>query len=87
MAAQEQPMMVDCQQMEKHAECQKHIGQTAADENCCSDHCDATFGAQLCLSSDITYDFPSAQVFTTHIPSAVPDPLIFSFLRPPLTIS
>lgn len=87
MAMHDMAMVMDCEQMDC-AECQKHTDDNSCvDGKCCSDHCDATFSAQLCLSSEIIHDFSTVRIYSTHTSSPLPDPLVFSFLRPPLTIS
>lgn len=78
--------MSDCQQTE-HVQCADHEQQSSADDNCCSDHCEASFSAQPCMSSEFTYLFPSARVYISHTSTSIPDPLVSTFLRPPLTIS
>ncbi|MEJ1354603.1 MAG: hypothetical protein RPU52_03735 [Candidatus Sedimenticola sp. (ex Thyasira tokunagai)] len=85
MEMQGQILMMDCPHPE-HSGDMVHTEQTS-DDNCCSDHCDASFGVQLYLGGEWVYTFPSASVFATYTPSVMPNPLISSFLRPPLTIS
>ncbi|MES9906150.1 MAG: hypothetical protein ABW168_26160 [Sedimenticola sp.] len=85
MEMQGQILMMDCPQQE-HSGDRVHTEQTSDDNSCC-DHCDASFGVQLYLGDEWVYTFTSSRIFTTYTLSVLPDPLIFSFLRPPLTIS
>ncbi|MES9882510.1 MAG: hypothetical protein ABW185_16705 [Sedimenticola sp.] len=83
MAMHGQAGMMDCQ----HADSLEHAGPTANDDSCCSDQCDVSFGVQLNMRGEWRCTFSSSSIFTTYTPPAIPDPFIFSFLRPPLTIS
>jgi len=78
--------MINCHQMD-HARCPEQSDQASSDDNCCNGHCDASFSAPLCLSSELKYDFTTARIYTHYTPLSIPDPVIFAFLRPPLPIS
>jgi len=85
-AMQVQADMIHCQQAD-HAQCPEQSDQASSDDNCCNGHCDASFSAPLCLTSELKYDFTAARIYTHYTPLSIPDPVIFAFLRPPLAIS
>ena len=79
--------MVGCEHA-GHAMDGQQSAQVMNHDSGCDDRCDASFGSQVCLTETTTSaGLAPDRVFNAFIPLALPDPLIFSFLRPPLEIS
>lgn len=70
-----------------HDGCPGHAEQNAVDDNCCSDHCDACCGVHSCPGGEMTLVFVNNRVYSLFKRPFIPDPLSFSLLRPPSTIS
>ena len=78
--------MDHCQHTADHL-CADHHGQTVLDENCCSDHCEASCGVQLCLANELIFGFVNTHLYSVYKAPPIPNPVLSGILRPPLAIS
>ena len=60
---------------------------TDTEDECCSDHCDAYSGAQICTDITLKTDVPYTDGYTTINSPWVSDLVPAPLLRPPLTRS
>jgi hypothetical protein len=60
---------------------------TQAHEQCCSDHCDSSFGAQICVERRFFLAVNGLELDEPAYLDRIPDPVVEHFLRPPLSLT
>ncbi len=81
---------VACSENADHAACPQMSDQqhdAAADDVCCSDHCDSFSGAQICTDIAQETDIPFTDEYTAAVSPRVSDLIPTRLLRPPLLVS
>lgn len=75
--------MADCPDIAHASGCAGMSAERPLHDNCCSDHCDSSFGSQLCVGTEYTFELPSGHLFQTCAIALLTDPLPTTLLRPP----
>lgn len=77
----------DCADTEHSVGCVGMSAERPLHDNGCSDHCDSSFGSQLCINTEYTFELPSGHLFQTHATARLTDPVPTTLLRPPQNYS
>ncbi len=75
----------DCADSAHATGCAGMSAESPLHDNCCSDHCDSSFGSQLCVGTEYNFELPSGHRFQSYGIARVTDPMPTTLLRPPQT--
>jgi hypothetical protein len=78
---------VDCADMAHSGDCVGMSADAPLHDDCCSDHCDSSFGSQLCAGTEYSFELPSGHLFQSYGIAQVTDPVPTTLLRPPQILS
>lgn len=73
--------------MADHHDCKKLQTEKSNHDDCCKNHCDSSFGAQICTDTSLTADIPCADTYADEDSGWAPNPEPSLLLRPPLPLS
>lgn len=82
-ASQQHTMKADCVQSATGAHCIDMTQNSPADEDCCGDHCDGSFGTQPGIAVEYGLQVCAGQLFQNASRIWTPGPIPATLLRPP----
>lgn len=85
--AHEHAINADCAQPADTDHCLEMTQSPVADEDCCSDHCDSSFGAQPGIAVEYSLWFPPGRQYQDHRRAWTSGPIPSMLLRPPSAFS
>ncbi|MCW8944509.1 MAG: hypothetical protein OQL27_07020 [Sedimenticola sp.] len=75
--------MMGCDDISHDSGCVEMSAETPLHDDCCSDHCDSSFGSQLCVGNEYTFELPTGHLFQTYFSAGISGPVPSTLLRPP----
>lgn len=81
--SQQHTMKADCMQPATAAHCIDMSQAAPADEDCCSDHCDGSFGTPAGIAVEYGLQVCAGQLFQNASRIWTPGPIPATLLRPP----
>ncbi|PLX61820.1 hypothetical protein [Sedimenticola selenatireducens] len=81
--SQQHTMKADCVQSATAAHCIYMTQNSPADEDCCGDHCDGSFGTQPGVAVEYGLQVCAGQLFQNASRIWTPGPIPATLLRPP----